>query len=90
MDTSFSYCSPDTAFFSSDERKWILYIHKLKEQYPEQIEIIAEPKDNDGCIYCKLPPSFLKIKGKIKRTMTEEQRAAASERMRAINSNTVK
>ena len=77
----FNYCDPKTAFFSSDERKGINKIHKLKEKYPDEITIIAEPKDNDGCIYCRLPVAWLRVQPKIKREMSEEQKAAFVERM---------
>lgn len=74
METSFTYSDRDTAFFSSDERKWISKIRKLKEKYPDKINILAEPEDNDGCIYVQLPPSALKIAMRDSRTLTDEQR----------------
>lgn len=80
MDTSFSYTG-ETAFFSSDERKWINKIHTLKEQFPDQVEIIQEPEDNNGCIYASLPARALKLSLYV-RTLTEEQRAASAERFR--------
>lgn len=79
METCFNYCDPNTAFFSSDERKWITKIRKLKEQHPDEIVILAEPETNDGCIYCKLPAYTLKIQ--FKREVTEEQRKIAADRM---------
>lgn len=81
METCFNYCG-DQAFFSSDERKWINKIHKLKEQHPNEITIIREPEDNDGCIYCKLPPYTLKIQ--FKREYSEEQKKIFSDRMKAM------
>lgn len=81
METCFNYCDPKTAFFSSDERKWINKIHKLKEKHPDEIEIIAEPKDNDGCIYCRLPVTWLRVQPKIKRELSEEEKEAFIERM---------
>lgn len=81
METCFNYCG-DQAFFSSDERKWINKIHKLKEQHPDEITIIREPEDNDGCIYCKLPPYTLKIQ--FKREYSEEQKKIMSDRMKAM------
>ena len=71
-ETCFNYCDQKQAFFSSDEAKWIRQIHKLKEAYPDQVTILAEPETNDGCIYCKLPVSTLKIK--FPRAYSEEQR----------------
>lgn len=82
METCFNYCDPNTAFFSSDERKWINKIRKLKEQHPDDIVILAEPETNDGCIYCKLPTSWLKIAPKREgRQLSEEERQIAAERL---------
>ena len=78
METCFNYTG-DVAFFSSDERRWINKIHKLKKSRPDEIEIVKEPEDNDGCIYCKLPYHYLKLQPK--REMSEENRRAAAERL---------
>ena len=61
METCFNYTEKEHGYFSSDERRYITKIHKLAEKYPEQVRIIAEPENNDGCIYCELPTSWLKI-----------------------------
>lgn len=83
METCFNYCS-DTAFFSSDERKWINRIRKLKEEHPDEITIIREPEVNDGCIYAKLPPSWLKVQPPRKLDLTDEQRAELRERLNNV------
>lgn len=82
MDTCFNYLDPDKAFFSSDERRWINKIHKLKEQHPNEVQIIKEPEENDGCIYCRLPAYTLKIQ--FKREISEEERQVAAERLRQL------
>lgn len=74
METCFNYCDEKQAFFSSDERKWITRIRKLQEQNPDEVIILRQPETNDGCIYCKLPASYLKIQPKKKMVMTEERR----------------
>ena len=79
METCFNYCDTEQAFFSSDERRWINKIHKLKQQYPQYVEIIAEPEHNNGCIYCKLPVSALRINIHEKKELTDEQKAALVE-----------
>lgn len=86
METCFNYCDPNKGFFSSDERRWINKIRKLKEQYPDDIRIIAEPETNDGCIYCQLPASWLKIQPKRKIDLTDEEREVMRERMKEIRS----
>ncbi len=83
-ETCFNYCD-GVAYFSSDERKWINKIHKLKEQHPDEVEILAEPETNDGCIYCKLPTHTLKIQ--FKREVSDEARKLAAERMAEMRKN---
>ena len=84
MDTCFNYCSPETAYFSSDERRWINKIRKLKLQRPDEVEILKQPEENDGCIYCKIPTHYLRLQAK--REVTEEQREQAKERLAKIRS----
>lgn len=72
METCFTTTSAATGYFSSDERRWITRIHKLKEAYPDQVRIIREPKDNDGCIYAEIPASWFKVNPK--RRVSDEQR----------------
>lgn len=86
METDFNYCTKGEGWFSSDEVKWINRIHKLKEQHPDFIEIIKEPEDNDGCIYCRLPTEWLKIQPPKGLTMTEEQRMNLAARLRKSES----
>ena len=82
METCFNYCEPHNGFFSSDERKWIAKISKLKEKYPNEIKIIAEPEINNGCIYCRLPAEWFRIQPPGKgRVMTEEEKQAGRERL---------
>lgn len=87
METAFNYTGP-RGFFSSDEKKMINKILKLAEEYPEEVRIICMPDKNDGCIYCELPSNWLKIKPKIKRDLTDEQRAAASARLAKLRRKT--
>lgn len=68
-----SFCMP----------KWIKKVKKLKEEYPDDVKIIAE--NNDGSICAKLPAKFLKISAP--RKVSEEQRQAASERFRKLREN---
>lgn len=84
METCFNYNS-EHSFFSSDERKWITRIHKLKEQYPELVTVLAEPESNDGCIYCRLPNDWLQIRPKYTKNLTDQQRQALSDRMMKIH-----
>ena len=86
METCFNYTNTETAYFSSDERRYVNKVRKLKEQYPEQVRIIAEPEENDGCIYCELPSRWFTIRVPKKMNYTDEQRAEMAERMRRVKS----
>jgi len=83
METCFNYCN-ENGYFSSDERRYITKIHKLKEKYPDEVRIIAEPEDNDGCIYCQLPRSWFRIQPPVKQNLTDEQRRERAEKMKRI------
>lgn len=80
METSFSYADK-VAYFSSDERRWINRIRKLKARYPDLVQIIAEPEDNDGCIYCTLPCDWLKVGPKKKYNLSDERKAELAKRL---------
>ena len=80
METCFNYVDKDKGYFSSDERRWITRVRRLKEKYPKQVRIIAEPENNDGCIYCELPTSWLKVQPPKKMNLTDEQKREIAER----------
>lgn len=69
------------ATFCSAERKWINKILKLKESHPDEVDIRYYPENNDGNIVAHIPKSWLKISPPRQVNYTEEQRAAAAERM---------
>ena len=85
METCFNYCSKEHGYFSSDEKRFINRIRKLKEKYPDQVLILVEPEENDGCIYCQLPSEWLKVSPPVVRNFTEEQRAEMSVRMKQVH-----
>ena len=85
METCFDYTTKEHGYFSSDERKFINKVRRLKEKYPGQVRIIKEPEDNDGCIYCELPVEWFTIRVPAKRNFSDEQRQAMSERMKRIS-----
>lgn len=86
METCFNYCG-EKGYFSSDERRFITKVRRLKEQYPEQVRIIAEPEENDGCICCELPKKWFRIQPPVKRNMTEEQKREAADRLKRAREN---
>ena len=82
-ETCIEYIDEDKiATFYSAERKWINKILRLAEDHPGEVNILAHPDDNDGAILAHIPKSWMKMSPPAKRTMTDEQRAAAAERLR--------
>ena len=80
METCCNYTS-DKMYISTDERWLINRLLRFKEQRPNDVEIIRMPEENDGCLYCTVPADWLKVTPPAKREFTEEQKAAAAERM---------
>lgn len=83
-ETSLDYLNvDDKATFCSDETKWINKILKFKESYPGDVEIQHYPEDNQGMLIALVPKNWFKLTPPRKREMTDEQRAAAAERLSA-------
>ena len=80
METCFNYTEKEHGFFSSDERRFITKVHRLKEKYPEEVRIIREPEDNDGCIYCEMPTAWFTIRVPKKMNLTDDQREQIARR----------
>ena len=86
-ETCVEYLDVDAhATFCSAERKWINKIIKLKESYPDEVDVRKYPEDNDGNILAHIPKSWLKISPPRQSTYTEEQRAAIAERLQSARS----
>ena len=85
METSFGYTEKEYGYFSSDERKYINKVRKLAEKFPEQVQIIREPENNDGCIYCRMPSSWMSIRPKVIRVLTEDEKRKNAERLLAYH-----
>lgn len=88
METCLNYTDTNDMFFSSTERKWITKIRKLQKEHPEEVTIIAQPEDNGGCIYAKMPSFYLKIQPKKRSNFTDEQILNLRERGRKLASKT--
>ena len=84
METCFNYTDREIAYFSSDERRFINKVRRLKEQYPDQVRIIAEPEENDGCIYAEMPTEWFTIRVPKKINLTDEQKQILSERLKRV------
>lgn len=71
------------ATFCSAERRWVNKILKLKESYPDEVDIRYYPENNDGIIVAHIPKKWLKISPPRQVNMTDEQKTALAERMAA-------
>lgn len=81
METCINWVS-DSAYFSSDEHWWKNRILKLAEAHPDEIKILKQPDENDGCLYAIIPKRWVKVVPPRKRDLTEEQLAELRERMK--------
>ena len=82
METCFNWTDTEICFASSDQRHWIAVIRRAAKEHPEDVTILAEPQNNDGCIYAKMPTSYIHIHAPRKnKPLTDEQRAEVTERL---------
>ena len=84
METCCEY-TDSVMWVATDDRRMITRMMKLIAEHPDETEIIKRPEENDGCLYCKVPSTWLKIAPPVKREMSDEQKAAASQRMQKLN-----
>lgn len=70
------------ASLCSGERKWINRILKLKADHPDEVSIKEYPETNHGIILAHFPKKWLKISPP--RQMSDEQKTAMAERLKAI------
>lgn len=83
-ETCVEYINADKhATFCSGETKWVNKILKLREKYPDLVEITKWPEDNWGVIVAHIPKGWLKISPPRQVSYTDEQRAALAERLAA-------
>lgn len=75
----------DTFTVTAAERSSVAMLRRLKASRPDEVEIVAE--NADGSIMARLPYSWMRIVPKRNVVMSEEQRAAAAERIRSIHKN---
>lgn len=84
-ETSFDWTdADDIAYFTSSEQKWINRLLRYASEKPEEVRILKRPEDNGGYMMASVPKSWGKIAPPKKHTMTDEQKRAASERMRKL------
>jgi hypothetical protein len=71
-----------TAEICTNEHKWINKILKYATSHPDQVHILEHPDTNHGVLLAELPKSWFKVSPPRNRIMSEEQKAAAAERLR--------
>lgn len=71
------------AFFSANEKRHVKNILRLAEQYPDEVTVKILPEKNGGHILAWIPKRWIRISPPRKLDLTNEQRAAISDRMRA-------
>lgn len=81
METCINY-TDERAFVSSDERKMINRVLKLKQQYPDEVIILQMPENNDGCIYAVVRAKWVRIQPPKKVALTDEDRRKLAERFK--------
>lgn len=86
-ETCINYCDPAWAYISSDERRWHTAIMKLASEHPDECIIIKSPKDNDGVIYAKFPPKWVRIRPPKQLSLSEEEREIRSKRLQMYRRN---
>jgi hypothetical protein len=77
----------DMASVTLFQVKYMNQIKKLAEKYSDEVKIVKTAKENDGMMVAHLPKKFCKIsfgEERVKKVMTEEQKAAAAERMKKM------
>ena len=82
METCFNYANMDKAYFSSTERRFINRVRKMAAEHPDEVRILKQPEDNDGCIYAEMPVRCMRIQFPVRRELSEEEKNAQRERMR--------
>ena len=70
----------ETFTITAAERVSVNMVRRLKATHPGEVEIVTE--NEDGSILARMPYSWMRVVPKRRVEMTEEQKAAAAERMR--------
>ena len=69
------------ARISTNEQRWKNWIRKMAAKKPDEVRIQSE---SDGCIVAQLPKNYLRLSPPASRSMSEEQKQKAAERLAAF------
>ena len=80
-ETVYEHISGTETFTVTAAERWsVSMLNRLKEKYPEQVEIVHV--NHDGSLLARVPFNWMRIVPKRKVEWTEEQRSAFVERMK--------
>lgn len=83
-ETNYEHIKGGETFTVTAAEQWsIAMVRRLKEKYPDQVEIAYVNKD--GSLLARMPFDWMRIVPKRRDTLTDERRAELSERMRTKN-----
>lgn len=81
-ETVYEHISGGNTFTITAAERWsVTMLRRLKEKYPEQVEVLYENKD--GSILAHVPFDWMRIVPKKQDTRSPEERIAAAKRMNA-------
>ena len=75
----------DRATVTFSRQKYITMIRKLKERFPDKVDIIADGEKNSGYIYAHIPVEWIKIRPNREVSETQRERARLMGLQRATN-----
>lgn len=82
-ETGISHIYGGSMYISSSEAPIIARVLKIAEENPDEVRIIKTPEENDGCIYAKMPFTYMKLTAPRHINLSEEERRIRSERLKA-------
>ena len=91
IEAAINYTNVDEcAYFSSNDKKWINRIFRLKRQYPDLVEIQQAPDNNGGYVMAGVPKDWFKLTPPKKTNYTTAEKKQIGERLKASrNTNTL-
>jgi len=81
METACGYLDDKVMWISTDEKRMINRLLKIADEHKGEVQILATPEENDGCLYLKCPAEWLKITPPRRLNLTDDQRVARLARL---------
>ena len=91
IEAAINYTNVDNcAYFSSNEKRWINRIMRLKHDHPDEVDIQQVPDNNGGYIMAGVPKEWFKLTPPKKVFYSTTMRKQIGERLKASrNTNTL-